>query len=67
MRKSKIAAVPSTQSLLVDLKRASAILGLSLWTVRDLVWSKQIPAHHIGRKLFIKSVDLQHYVDGLIA
>jgi excisionase family DNA binding protein len=67
MRKAKVAVNPSPESLLVDLKRASAILGLKLWTVRDLVWSKTIPAHHIGRKLFIKNSDLQAYVDGLIA
>ncbi|MDQ1409143.1 MAG: hypothetical protein QOJ41_878 [Acidobacteriaceae bacterium] len=66
IRKAKVAAVPSPESLLVDLKRASAILGLSLWTVRDLVCSKTIPGHHIGRKIFIKTSDLRDSLDPIL-
>jgi excisionase family DNA binding protein len=67
MRKAKVVEIAPTESLLVDLKRASDILGLSIWTVRDLIWSKEIPAHHIGRKLYIKTSDLRVYVENLVA
>jgi hypothetical protein len=59
--------IASTESLLGDLKHASAILGLSIWTVRDLVWSETIPAHRIGRKIFIKTSDSRAYVAALVA
>jgi hypothetical protein len=52
---AKVAKIASTESL-VDLKRASDILGLSIWTVRDLIWSKEIPAHHIGPETLHKDL-----------
>jgi excisionase family DNA binding protein len=64
---AKMVEITSTESLLVDLKPAAAILGLSIWTTRGLVRSKTIPAHRIGRKLYMKASDFRASLAGLVA
>jgi excisionase family DNA binding protein len=51
--------------MLLDMKRAAGILGISIWTLRDLVWDRVIPAYRIGKKDFIKSIDLKAFVENL--
>jgi hypothetical protein len=49
---------------LYTLKEASIYLGRTLWGVREMVWSGQIPIvrHANSRRMFIDINDLEMYV-----
>jgi excisionase family DNA binding protein len=57
----------STESLLLDLKNASRLLGISIWTLRDLINAGTIAAHRIGRKDFVRRADLVAFASRLAA
>jgi excisionase family DNA binding protein len=50
---------------LLTLKEASAMLGLSLWSVRERVWRGDIPVVRFpgGRKMFIDTADLEQFIE----
>jgi len=50
---------------LYTLKEAAAYLGRSVWGMRELIWSRQIPVVKPagGRKIFVDIVDLESYVE----
>lgn len=54
--------VPPTELLLVDIKTASRMLSCSVWVVRSLLWSKEIPHIRIGKKFLIDPADLRAYI-----
>lgn len=60
---SSIAATP----LLLDIKKASAFLGVSVWTLRELAWAKRVPSRKIGNgrtsKLYFTADALRQFVD----
>lgn len=60
-------APPVVQSILVDLPTAALMLGSTVWSVRELLWSKKIPHVKIGRRFLVTPSDLEAYVQRLKA
>ncbi len=44
-------------------QEAARYLGISYWTVRDLVFRRQIPFVKIGRRVLVDRLDLNAYLD----
>ena len=49
---------------LYTLKEAAQYLGRSVYSVRELIWSHELPVvkNNNGRKLFVDIIDLDEYV-----
>jgi excisionase family DNA binding protein len=48
---------------LLSQQEAAHYLGISYWTVRDLVFRREIPFIKIGRRVLIDRLDLDAYLD----
>ena len=48
---------------LLSLKDASAYLGFSLRSVRNLVYSRELPIIRLGAKIFIDLRDLDQWIE----
>ena len=48
---------------LLSQQEAAHYLGISYWTVRDLVFRREIPFIKIGRRILVDRVDLDAYLD----
>ena len=48
---------------LLSQQEAARYLGISYWTVRDLVFRREIPFIKIGRRILIDRLDLDAYLD----
>lgn len=56
------------EPLFVDIREAARRLGVKIWTVRTLCWSKQIRYVRQGRRKFLFSPeDLRDYAERLRA
>lgn len=57
----------ANQPRLLDLRQAAAYLGegISVWSLRNAVWSGELPAVRLGRKLWFDRRDLDAMVDRL--
>jgi excisionase family DNA binding protein len=59
---SKIENLP-VEPRLLNIKRAAQYLGTAVWTVRELVWSRQIPYLQLGRGYLFDIKDLDKFVE----
>ena len=48
---------------LLSQDEAAHYLGISYWTVRDLVFRREIPFVKIGRRILVDRVDLVAYLE----
>jgi excisionase family DNA binding protein len=48
---------------LLSQHEAARYLGISYWTVRDLVFRREIPFIKIGRRVLVDRLDLDAYLD----
>ena len=48
---------------LLSQHEAARYLGISYWTVRDLVFRRDIPCVKIGRRVLVDRLDLNVYLD----
>ncbi len=48
---------------LVTIKQAAAYCSCSVWAIRQVIWSKELPACMIGRRLLIDRGDLDRFID----
>lgn len=50
---------------LYDLKAAAVYLGRTVWGVRELIWSGELPVIRSGRggKMFVDVVDMDSFID----
>ena len=48
---------------LLSQQEAAHYLGISYWTVRDLVFRQEIPLIKIGRRVLVDRLDLDAYLD----
>ena len=48
---------------LLSQHEAARYLGISYWTVRDLVFRRDIPFVKIGRRVLVDRLDLNAYLD----
>ena len=42
---------------------AATYLGISYWTLRDLVFRRELPFVRIGRRVLVDRLDLEAYLD----
>lgn len=56
-------AVPAPEPRLLTVKAAAAYLSATVWAVRTLGWSKQIPTIKIGRGFLFDREDLDRYIE----
>ena len=55
---------PSTsESRLLSQQDAASYLGISYWTIRDLVFRHELPFVKIGRRILVDRRDLDAYLD----
>lgn len=52
-----------TPNRLVSLLDAATYLGISYWTVRDLINRREIPAVRIGRRVMLDVDDLDGFIE----
>ena len=52
-------------SRLLPLKEAASFLGLTVWAMRERIWSGDIPVIQFpgGRKMYIDSHDLESFIN----
>ena len=55
------------QPIAVSVKAAGEMVGLSVWTIRDLCESGAISSHYHGRKRLVDVESLRSYIKGLPA
>jgi hypothetical protein len=48
----------SSPSLLLNLVEASPVVGLTVWQLRGLIASGQLPVVKVGRKLYVRRATL---------
>ncbi len=42
--------------------RMTPYLGISLWTLREIIWRGELPHAHIGRHVLVDLADLDRYI-----
>ncbi len=47
---------------LYDVKQAGVFLGVSAWTVRELIWRGDLPSIRVGRLLRVDLQDLESFI-----
>ena len=52
-----------SEQRLLSQQDAACYLGISYWTVRDLVFRREIPFVKIGRRILVDRMDLDAYLD----
>jgi hypothetical protein len=69
MKKKKsvapVAVLPialSPEPMLLDIHGAARVLSSTVWSVRQLLWDKQIPYFKIGRRFVIDPADLRAWI-----
>ncbi len=53
----------ASEQRLLSQHEAAYYLGISYWTIRDLIFRLEIPFVKIGRRILIDRVDLDAYLD----
>ena len=48
---------------LLSQQEAAHYLGISYWTVRDLIFRRELPWVKIGRRILVDRLDLDAYLD----
>jgi excisionase family DNA binding protein len=54
---------PSDISILLDLPRASSVVGVTVWQLRGLIASGEIPVVKVGRKLYLRRQTLVRWAE----
>lgn len=53
----------SIEPRLLSQQEAALYLGISYWTLRDLVFRRELPFVRIGRRVLIDRIDVDAYLD----
>lgn len=53
----------STEPILLDFRQAGQLLGVTHWTIRNLVWSGELPFVRLGRKHLVTRSDLLKWIE----
>jgi excisionase family DNA binding protein len=54
---------PPTAPRLLTIKQAAAYCACAVWAIRQAIWSKELPAGTIGRRLLIDRAALDSFID----
>lgn len=60
---SQIQIADKSASVLVDVRGAAALLGLTSWQVRGLISNKELPIVKVGAKFYFRRATLLRWVD----
>jgi excisionase family DNA binding protein len=60
---SVVPSIPSDVSILLDLRRASSAVGVTVWQLRGLIASGEIPVVKVGRKLYLRRQTLVRWAE----
>jgi excisionase family DNA binding protein len=60
MPESSVIALPA---LLLNLPAASSITGLTIWQLRGLIASGELPVVRVGRKLYLRRATLTRWAE----
>jgi excisionase family DNA binding protein len=63
--KNKVPEVPvvvDPSALSYNLKQLGAVLGLTEWQARTLVWEGRVPALRCGRNYIVRRADVEAYL-----
>ena len=55
-------ASPESQPRLLSIEAAASYIGVSKWTLRDLIFRGDIPCVRIKRRLLVDVLDLDAYI-----
>jgi hypothetical protein len=55
-------SIQSFEPLLLDIPAVAKALSATIWCVRELLWSKQLPYIKLGRKFLVDPSDLRVFV-----
>jgi excisionase family DNA binding protein len=67
-KKAQVVEFPSkpvestSEPILLDIPAAARALSVSTWSIRGLIWNKEIPFIKIGKKHLIDPADLRAFV-----
>ena len=53
----------TSERRLLSQQDAASYLGVSYWTIRDLVFRRELPFVKIGRRILVDQIDLDAYID----
>ena len=53
----------TSEPRLLSQQDAASYLGISYWTVRDLVFRHELPHVKIGRRILVDRIDLEAYLE----
>lgn len=53
----------TSEPRLLSQQDAASYLGISYWTIRDLVFRRELPFVKIGRRILVDRIDLDAYLD----
>ena len=53
----------TSEPRLFSQQEAASYLGISYWTIRDLVFRRELPFVKIGRRILVDRMDLDAYLD----
>jgi excisionase family DNA binding protein len=56
-------APAQTSSLLLSLEDAAPVLGVTIWQLRGLIASKELPVVIVGRKFYLRRATLLRWVE----
>lgn len=62
-RPSQTSTPPLITPRLVTIKQAPAYCSCSVWAIRQVIWSKEVPACMIGKRYLIDRGDLDRFID----
>ncbi|PYU02465.1 MAG: DNA-binding protein [Acidobacteria bacterium] len=54
---------PASNSILLDLPAAASVSGLTVWQLRGLIATGEIPVVRVGRKLYLRRTTLQRWAE----
>jgi excisionase family DNA binding protein len=61
--KKKEAATPTIQPRLLNIEDASAYLSTTVWAMRKLAWSKEVPHVRLGTRILFDRLDLDSFIN----
>jgi len=62
-QKEKQKSEPIVERRLLDIKTAAAYLSSSVWFLRSLIWSRQIPFLKLGNRYLFDKKDLDAFIE----
>ena len=62
---NQVVSIVSIEPRLLTVRQAAAYLGATVWFVRTLAWSRNIPHLILGKRMVFDKADLDRYVDSL--